>query len=107
MTDIIVYKQIYPAQCPKLATLGIKSLVNLCFDGESAEQPSTLTLAKSASDAGLAYAHLPYDDALPAKMVHEFSTLAKQLPKPLLLFCKSGGRAKRLYQSATILGLLD
>lgn len=107
MMDIIVYKQIYPAQCANLAALGIKSMINLRFDSESADQPSTLTFAHYANDAGLSYVHLPYDDALPTEMVYKFATLAKQLPKPLLLFCKSGGRAKRLYQSAIILGLLD
>ena len=108
MTDTItIYKQIYPAQCPKLAELGYRALINIRPDNESETQPASENIAQAALEAGLAYIYLPFDDErLSLKTIEQFAQHYHTLPKPILLFCGSGARAKLLYQSALMQDLL-
>lgn len=106
--NITLYKQIYPAQCQILTTMGYKSLINLRSDCECDNQPTSEEIFKAAQCAGLVYHNLPIDgNALCKHDVEQFAQLVQQLPKPVMVFCYSGSRAKRLYQSAIVLGLLE
>lgn len=108
MTNITLYKQIHPCQCSLLVNLGYKSLINLRFDDECDNQPTSQAIAQSADSHHLCYAHLPIDnDCLNSSNVQHFAKLVHELPKPVMVFCGTGTRAKRLYQSAKIIGLLD
>lgn len=105
---ITLYKQIHPAQCQWLYQLGIKSLINLRLDNECQNQPSSCELSATAKQIGLCYSHLPIDnDCLKIQQVQDFAKLIHNSPKPVLVFCGTGNRAKRLYQSAVVLGLID
>ena len=105
--NITLYKQIHPCQCPTLANLGYKSLVNLRFDDECQGQPKNCDLQRSAKSAGLSYQHLPIDgDSLHLDNVQAFAKLIHDLPKPVMVFCGTGTRAKSLYQSAVVSGLI-
>lgn len=105
--NITLYKQIYPCQCQALSELGFKSLINLCFDDEMAGQPKTAELCQSAEQVGLSYRHLPVDgESLHLETVTAFAHLLSDLPKPVMVFCGTGSRAKRLYQSAVVSGLI-
>lgn len=108
MTEsITIYKQIYPAQCTKLCELGYRSLINIRPDGEAANQPKSNTLNEAAHQAKLQYAYLPYDcERLSLDTIKKFAEYYHQLPKPIMLFCGTGNRAKLLYQSAMMQGLL-
>lgn len=106
-TNITLYKQIYPCQCQALSELGFKSLINLRFDDEMAGQPKTAELCQSAEQVGLSYRHLPVDgESLHLETVTAFAHLLSDLPKPVMVFCGTGSRAKRLYQSAVVSGLI-
>ena len=109
MTDTItIYKQIYPIQCQALATLGYCSLINIRPDGEVEAQPTSADLALAAKDANLSYVYLPFDcERLSQQTINTFAKQYHALPKPILLFCGTGGRAKLLYQSALMQGLLS
>lgn len=108
MNNITLYKQIHPCQCQTLANLGFKSLVNLRFDNECENQPNTIDIHQSAAQAGIYYQHLPIDgNSLPLDIVQQFAQLLNELPKPVMVFCGTGSRAKRLYQSAIVSGLLS
>lgn len=105
--SITLYKQIYPAQCQTLTSMGYKSLINLRCDHECDNQPTSQDMLRAASSAGLSYHNLPIDNScLGTQDVQKFAELLKQSPKPVMVFCNSGSRAKRLYQSAVVLGLL-
>lgn len=108
MTDnLTIYKQIYPTQCTKLAELGYRSVINVRPDDETATQPTSLDLAAATKQANLAYHHLPFDDEhLSLTTVEQFASYYHAFPKPILLFCGTGARAKVLYQSALMQGLL-
>lgn len=108
MTDnLTIYKQIYPIQCSKLAELGYRSVINVRPDDETESQPSSHDLASALKQANVAYQHLPYDDERLSRVtVEQFAAYYHAFPKPILMFCGTGARAKLLYQSALMQGLL-
>ncbi|MDO4896796.1 MAG: sulfur transferase domain-containing protein [Moraxella sp.] len=104
---ITPYKQIHPQQCQRLSDLGFKSLINLRFDDETDGQPTTADICHSATSVGLSYHHLPVDnDSLHLDTVERFARILKDTPKPVMVFCGTGNRAKRLYQCAIVSNLL-
>lgn len=107
MTAITLYKQIHPSQCPSIARLGYKTLINLRYDGETDCQPMARDIADSARCAGITYHHFPVDvETMTQNCIHRFATLVKDSPSPIMVFCATGARAKRLYQSAVVLEVL-
>lgn len=107
-SHITLYKQIHPFQCQILHKLGYKSIINLRFDDECDNQPKSTELCQCADTLGLTYHHLPIDnDCLTSSQVNQFAKLFNDSPKPVLVFCGTGNRAKRLYQSAIVLGLIN
>lgn len=105
--NLTIYKQIYPVQCAKLAELGYRSVINIRPDDEHITQPTSLDLATATEQANLAYHHLPFDDErLSMVTVEQFAAYYHAFPKPILMFCGTGARAKLLYQSALMQGLL-
>lgn len=108
MSDsITIYKQIYPTQCQKLSNIGYRSLINIRPDHEQPSQPTSQAIHAAAQQADLAYAYIPFDEErLSNATVTKFAETYNRLPKPVMLFCGSGARAKLLYQSALMQGLL-
>lgn len=102
------YKQIYPAQCQLLAQMGYKTLINLRFDDECPNQPTSDALALAAQNAHLNYQHFPINsDEIDNQAVQAFAELYNACQPPIMVFCNTGNRAKRLYQNAKILSLID
>lgn len=108
MSDsITIYKQIYPTQCSKLSALGYRSIINIRPDNEVKNQPSSELLSNAADQASLAYCYIPYDEErLSCRTIARFAEQYHKMPKPIMMFCGSGARAKLLYQSAVMQGLL-
>lgn len=108
MTDnLTIYKQIYPTQCCKLAELGYRSVLNIRPDNERDNQPSSQDLLTATEQADLSYHHLPFDpERLSPATIEQFASYYHAMPKPILMFCGTGARAKLLYQSALMQGLL-
>ena len=105
--QITLYKQIHPCQCTTLAKMGYKSLINLRFDDETDAQPKSAAIGDSATAAGLEYQHLPVDgEHIERSLVADFARLLQEIPKPVLVFCGTGSRAKRMYQNALIEDLI-
>lgn len=99
--DFAVAPQLTPEQVRELPNQGIRSVVNNRPEHESPEQPPESALREAALAAQLEYHFLPVDSAhITAQNVHEFAELLKRLPRPVLAFCRSGGRSARLYQAA-------
>ena len=105
--NLTIYKQIYPSQCCKIAQLGYRSVINIRPDFEIEAQPSSKELAVATKDAQLEYCHLPFDEErLSLSTIQKFADFYNCCPKPVMMFCGSGARAKLLYQSALMQGLL-
>jgi len=95
--------QLLPAQMAAVAAAGFRSVINNRPDGEGGdEQPTSETLERAATAAGLRYAYLP---VIPHDMksdeITRMAALLAALPKPTLAFCRSGARAAKIYRLAT------
>ena len=90
-----------------LAAQGWRSLLCNRPDGEAAEQPDSIELARAARSHGLAWRHVPvvsgqWRDA----DVAAFAEALRTLPAPVLAFCRSGTRSIHLWALA-MAGALD
>lgn len=101
--DVCVAPQLSPEAMALAARAGFRSVVNNRPDfEEGATQPTNAAIESAAKANGLAYRHLPVS---PSHQTHEeaaaMARLLQELPRPLLMFCRSGGRSTRLYRLAT------
>ena len=87
------------------AEAGFKAVINNRPDMEGGpEQPTSAAIEAAAKAAGLAYAHLPVNGGYQSpEEIARCAELLKTLPRPLLMFCRSGARSTRLYQQAIAL----
>ena len=99
---VSVAPQLTPAAMAEVARLGFKSVVNNRPDFEHGpDQPTNAMIEAAARAAGLAYRHLPVDGGWQSpEQIAAFAQLLKDLPAPVLAFCRSGARSTRLYQQA-------
>jgi uncharacterized protein (TIGR01244 family) len=100
--DVCVAPQLDPDAMAEAARLGFKSVVNNRPDFEHGpDQPSSAQMEAAARAAGLEYRHLPVDGAYQSpEEIAAFAQLLKELPRPLLAFCRSGARSTRLFTAA-------
>ena len=101
--DVCVAPQLSPAAMAAAATAGFRSVVNNRPDFEHGpDQPTSAEIEAAARAAGLEYRHLPVDGGYQSpEQIAAFAQLLRELPRPLLVFCRSGARSSRLYASAT------
>ncbi|HNU10951.1 MAG TPA: TIGR01244 family sulfur transferase [Rubrivivax sp.] len=97
--DIFAAPQLGPADMAEAARLGFRAVVNNRPDFEHGpDQPANADIEAAALAAGLEYRFLPVSGAYQSP--EEAAALAQllvELPRPLLLFCRSGARSTRLY----------
>jgi uncharacterized protein (TIGR01244 family) len=101
--DVCVAPQLTPAAMAEAAAAGFRSVVNNRPDFEhEADQPTSAAIQEAALAAGLVYHHLPVDGGYQSpEQIAAFAQLLDELPRPILAFCRSGGRSARLYAAAT------
>ena len=103
--DVCVAPQLTPGAMAEAAQAGFKSVVNNRPDFEHGpDQPSNAEIEAAARAAGLEYRFLPVESGYQSP--EEIAAMAKllaELPRPLLMFCRSGARSMRLYSSAVSL----
>jgi len=101
--DVCVAPQLTPDAMAEAAQAGFKSVVNNRPDFEHGpDQPTNAQIEAAARAAGLEYRYLPVDSAYQSP--EEIAAMAKllaELPRPLLMFCRSGARSTRLFVAAT------
>ncbi len=100
--DVCVAPQLTPEAMAEAAAAGFKAVVNNRPDHEHGPgQPTSAEIEAAARAAGLAYRHLPVDGAYQSpEEAAAMKQLLAELPRPLLMFCRSGARSTRLYQLA-------
>jgi uncharacterized protein (TIGR01244 family) len=101
-TDVSVAPQLDPAAMAWAAQAGFKSVINNRPDFEGGpDQPTSAAMAAAAATAGLRYEHLPVAPAVQTpEEVACLAALLAELPKPVLMFCRSGARSGKLYRAA-------
>lgn len=103
--DVFVAPQLDPAAMAEAARAGFRSVINNRPDHEGGpDQPTSAAVAAAAEAAGLAYRFLPVNGAYQSpEEIEAFAALLADLPRPILVFCRSGARSARLYQLAQAL----
>ncbi|GAA5009208.1 TIGR01244 family sulfur transferase [Acinetobacter puyangensis] len=101
--------QISPEQIPQVVEKGFKSVINNRPDLEGgAEQPTSAQIEEAAREAGLDYVYQPVVSGQITELdVRTFANHFNELPKPILMFCRTGNRSNNLYQLAKQMDLLD
>ena len=104
--DICAAPQLTPEAMAEAAAMGFKSVVNNRPDFEHGpDQPTSAAIQAAADAAGLQYRHLPVAGGYQSpEEIAAFAQLLEELPRPLLVFCRSGARSTRLFLQAQQLG---
>ncbi|MEC4768746.1 TIGR01244 family sulfur transferase [Halomonas sp. CUBES01] len=80
---------------------GFKTVICNCKPGESAEFPDEDIYRQKAADIGLEWVHIPVTPGDYSQAdVAAFAEALKQLPRPILAFCRTGKRATHLWAYA-------
>lgn len=100
--DVSVAPQLAAADMAALAAAGFRSVVNNRPDHEGgADQPTDAEIGAAAAAAGLSYRHLPVSGGYQSPQeIAAMAVLLQELPRPLLMFCRSGARSTKLYLAA-------
>lgn len=101
--DVCVAPQLRPEAMAEAARAGFRSIVNNRPDFEEGPmQPTSAQIEAAARAAGLEYRHLPVSGAYQSPQdAAAMARLLAELPRPLLMFCRSGARSDKLYRLAT------
>lgn len=103
--DVYAAPQLTPEAMASAAEAGFKAVLNNRPDFEGgAEQPTSAAIEAAAKAAGLEYAYLPVQGGYQSpEEIAQCAALLKSLPRPLLMFCRSGARSTKLYTQAVAL----
>ena len=96
--DYAVSGQILPDQMAAVSAAGFKSIVCARPDNEDHGQPSFKDVARAAEQSGIQIVHVPVSGMVSQGAFMRFEEPMKSMPKPVLAYCRSGGRAASLYQ---------
>jgi uncharacterized protein (TIGR01244 family) len=100
--DVCVAPQLAPEHMAEAARAGFRSVINNRPDFEGGpRQPTNEAIEQAARAAGLEYRFLPVQSAYQTPdEIAAFARLMDELPRPVLVFCRSGARSARLYMQA-------
>jgi len=89
--------QIAPEDVKALAEAGYKAILCARPDDEDPGQPSFAAIAAEAARHGLKAAHVPVSGMLGEGQLIRFEQAMAEFERPVLGYCRSGGRAGSLY----------
>jgi sulfide:quinone oxidoreductase len=95
--------QLQPADLAQVKAQGFGAVICNRPDQEGGpEQPDHLLMEQNARALGLAFSYLPVltSGATPEQAL-ELQVLLRDLPKPILAYCRTGNRSLKLYEAAT------
>ena len=103
--DVYAAPQLTPEAMAAAAEAGFKAVINNRPDLEGGpEQPASAAIEAAAKAAGLEYAYLPVSGGYQSpEEIARCAELLKSLPRPLLMFCRSGARSTKLFMQAQAL----
>jgi len=98
-----VAPQLTPNELAEAASLGFRAVINNRPDGEGGPgQPTAAQMQVAAQAAGLAYVHIPSaPSADDPAVIDQMRAALKELPQPVLAFCRTGTRSGKLFRAAT------
>lgn len=99
--NVSVSPQLRPEEITELATLGFRSVICNRPDGEEPGQPGFAEIEAAARQHGLEARFVPViSGALRPEDVAAFDEALRELPGPVLAYCRSGTRSAMLWALA-------
>ena len=96
--EFSVSAQLALADVPRLATMGIKSIICNRPDGEAADQVNVSEIQAAATEVGLEMVYLPVTAGSFSDLdVSGFLAAIERLPKPAHAYCRTGTRSLTLW----------
>ncbi|GAB4382361.1 bifunctional protein tyrosine phosphatase family protein/NAD(P)/FAD-dependent oxidoreductase [Albidovulum sp.] len=96
--DISVSPQITAADLPAIAKAGFRAIICNRPDGEGADQPGFAEIREAATKQGLQAAYVPVQSGMVTDAdVDAFAEALKDLPRPVLGYCRTGTRSATLW----------
>jgi uncharacterized protein (TIGR01244 family) len=96
--DLSVSAQIEPADIPRLAGQGFRAIVCNRPDGEAPGQPEAKAVQEAAAAHGIEVVYQPVvASAISDADVAAFDSALKELPKPVMAYCRTGMRCTALW----------
>jgi sulfide:quinone oxidoreductase len=93
-----VSPQILPQDMAAIIEAGFRAIICNRPDGEGADQPSFEEIEKAAEKAGIEAAYVPITSGMVRdEDVTAFGTALKDLPRPVLAYCRTGTRSATLW----------
>ncbi len=101
LDGVAVREQIGLADVARIRAEGYRTLIDLRPDGEAPGQPPAAAVREAAEKAGLTFAYIPTPNgAIPQSRPEELARVLANSDKPVLLYCRSGSRAARVWALA-------
>jgi sulfide:quinone oxidoreductase len=95
---LFVAEQITAGDVAVAAAQGVKTIICNRPDSEAADQPSSLEIAKAASEHGMAFVYVPVvSGSITDDNVRDFTLAYESAIEPILAYCKSGMRSTCLW----------
>lgn len=99
--DYAVMGQVTADQMREIAAAGFRSVICNRPDGEDPGQPTAAEIERAATEAGLAFRHIP---AVSGQLTHQNvidqAKALEELEGPVFAYCRSGARSTNLYLMA-------
>lgn len=96
--ELAVAGQVNPSDIPGLVAQGIRAIICNRPDGEAPDQPAYAEMEKAAAANGIKIAYQPVVmTAISDADAEAFGKLLDELPKPVLVYCRSGMRSATLW----------
>ena len=96
--ELAVAGQVNPSDIPGLAAQGIRAIICNRPDGEAPDQPTYAEMEKAAAANGIKIVYQPVVmTAISDADAEAFGKLLDELPKPVLVYCRSGMRSTTLW----------
>ncbi len=93
-----VSAQIAPADLEAIKAAGIRAIICNRPDGEGADQPSFDEIAAAAEKVGIEARYVPVQSGMVRdEDVDAFAAALKDLPRPVLAYCRTGTRSATLW----------
>lgn len=101
LNGVFVTEQVGLAAVGNLPKDGYRTLIDLRPDGEGADQPPSSAMADAARAAGLTFAYYPTPKTeIPDSVVEGVAQTLATAPHPVIMYCRSGSRAARVWALA-------
>ena len=102
ITDrVFLTSQLKPSSMRYLRQRQIKTVIDMRPDGEAADQPSSEQMMRMAEVMNMKFFYIPVPhEGIPNEAVDSLQSALKTVDEPVVLYCRTGRRAARLFALA-------